>query len=178
MTTDKFGYERIDDSPEFDGIIRESHEYRYQVAGRYTKDTDTVLDSACGTGYGRKFLKGHYVGVDKFKNLEVNCLQEDLETWVPRFEYDVFISIETIEHLYNYTQLVKNAKNSKRIIVISTPIIPTVVRLPNGEPDARHFHVQDFTMDKLKRIFEDEDWKIIHEEIQNNVYGIIVLQKK
>ena len=57
-------YERITSDPYFD-IERISHEYRYKLAGKYTTDKDTVLDVACGTGYGREFLKGRWIGVDR-----------------------------------------------------------------------------------------------------------------
>lgn len=175
MNKDKFGYERIDDSPEFDGPTRESHEYRYKLAGTYTQDDDVVLDSACGTGYGKAFLKGNYIGVDRFSD-KANIVA-DLHYWIPDFNYDVFISFETIEHLVSYQQLVDNAKKSRRIIAVSTPIVPTVIRDRYGNPDIRHYHVNDFTMDQFKNIFVDETWSIVHEEIQGGRYGILILQR-
>jgi ubiquinone/menaquinone biosynthesis C-methylase UbiE len=52
-------YERITSDPEFDNS-RQSHEYRYQIIGKLTEPTDKIVDMACGTGYGRMFLKGKY----------------------------------------------------------------------------------------------------------------------
>lgn len=156
-------YEYIQDLPEFDAV-RESHEYRYKLAGQYTKDTDTVLDAACGTGYGRKFLKGKYVGVDRNGH---GTITTDLQTFEPDFEYDVAVSLETIEHLPDYTQHIKNLKKAKRNIIISVPIIPTVGINP--------FHVHDFTEESIKELFSD--CKLIHEEKQmDNIYIILVYE--
>jgi len=156
-------YEFIDERPEFD-IARVSHEYRYKVAGKYTTDNDIVVDMACGTAYGKKFLKyKRYIGVDKYNNGA--DIVTDLVNWEPDFDYDVAISLETIEHLSDYTQHIENLKRAKRI-VISVPIIPTKHR--------NKFHLQDFTKESIKELFSD--CKLIHEEIQNDIYIILVYE--
>ena len=158
--------ERITTDKEFDGYERNAHEYRYKLAGSYTKDTDTLLDVACGTGYGREFLKGKYNGVDK-DDLCGNIIA-DLNTWKPDFDFDIGISFETIEHVKNYQNVLDILKKAKKYIIYSTPIIPTVGINP--------YHLHDFTYEELKRMFKD--WgKIIHEETQDDVYGIIVVEK-
>jgi len=158
--------ERITKDAEFDGYERNAHEYRYKLAGKYTKDTDTVLDMACGTGYGAEFLKGTYKGVD-IADLSGNIVA-DLTTWKPDFDFDVGVSFETIEHIQDYQNILDNLKKAKKYIVYSTPIIPTVGINP--------WHLHDFTMNELKDMFKD--WgKIIYEEIQDKVYGILVIEK-
>ncbi len=132
------GYERIDDSSRFDGPIRESHVWRYLWANGYIKTDDVVLDCACGTGYARHILNGKYIGVDKLAGSDIVA---DLETWQPDFEFDVFVSIETIEHIHNYQNILDIAKKAKKYAIISTPIIPTKHR--------NEFHVQDFTFTEL-----------------------------
>ncbi len=136
------GYERITDDSQFDSV-RESHEWRYRWASKFVMPEDLVLDCACGTGYGARILGGaHYNGVDRFDN--GTNIVADLETWQPDFPYDVFISIETIEHLTDagVQNLLNMAKNARKYAVISTPIIPTKHR--------NEFHTQDFTLEQVK----------------------------
>ena len=152
-------YERITNDPIFNEA-RQSHEYRYQIIGKLTEPTDKIVDMACGTGYGRMFLKGKYIGVDK-EDLCQNIVA-DLNTWTPDFDYDVAISFETIEHLKDYTQLVKNLKKAKRLIALSTPIVPTKHR--------NEYHLQDFTVEQVEEMFKE--FKLVYKEIQNNLYGV------
>lgn len=134
------------------------HVYRYEWAARFTKDTDTVLDAACGTGYGQRYLKGTYIGADKHPG----HLQVDLETWTPDFAFDVFVGLETLEHLRDYSRYVEAAKHAKRVIVISTPIVPTKWINP--------FHVHDFTAEQVADIFSP--WHLAEYEAQEDIYGL------
>lgn len=148
-------YERID--PDKMRKIIKSHEYRYKLAGNYTEDGDVVLDAACGTGYGKKFLKGEYHGVDKE-------LGQDLVTWKPDFEYDVFVGLETIEHLEDYTNYVDIAKKAKKFIIISTPIV--------WRDNPHHLHF--LPREKILDLFGEPHY----EEIQDDLYGIYVFWGK
>jgi hypothetical protein len=132
----------------------EIHEYRYKVAARFTRDSDVVLDAACGIGYGRRHLKGSWTGADK--EPPAGALAVDLETWEPDFGFDVFVGLETIEHLRDFTAYVAAAKQAKRTIVISTPLIPTTHFNP--------FHLHDFTKESLEALFSD--WRVVHYEAQ------------
>jgi len=162
------GYERIDDNEIFNNV-RESHEYRYKLAGKFVGN-DKVLDVACGTTYGKRFLGGEYIGVDKapFGNIVA-----DLNNWQPDFEFDVGVSFETIEHLENPNNLIEILKKAKKYIIYSSPIVPTKHTNP--------FHLQDFTYEELRGLFSG--WgDIVHEEkqdegIHKNLYGIFVIKK-
>ena len=126
--------------PEHDAEQWRQHQHRYEVVAHFVEDTDVVLDAACGIGYGMDILPGRWVGADKVVFTE-GVLQVDLNTWVPDFEYDVFVGLETIEHLGSLDAYVTAAKRAKRIIAISTPVIPTM-----------HFngwHLHDFTKESL-----------------------------
>ncbi len=161
-------YERIDASAQFDGAIRESHEYRYKLAARYILPTDTVVDAACGTGYAEPILNaGKYFGVDKV-NLGANIIT-DLETWEPNFDFDVFLSIETIEHLHNWQHLLEIGRRAKRLMVVSTPIVPSSA--------SNEFHIQDFTFAQITKELVQGGWKLIHCEEQGGEYGIWVLER-
>lgn len=133
-------------------------------AGEVTRDTDVVLDAACGTGYGQEFLKGRYIGVDKIGPHPV-----DLETWVPGFDFDVFVGIETVEHLHDYSTYVEVAKKAKRATVISTPIVPTVW--------INEFHVHDFTKQEIVDLFTDDTWQLSEYEEQSFTYGLFLFER-
>ncbi len=163
-------FERIDASERFDGRIRESHEYRYKMAARYVRPTDIVVDAACGTGYAKPILKAaRYVGIDKVA-LGADIIA-DLETWEPDFDFDfdVFVSVETIEHLHDWKHLLAMGRRAKRIMVISTPIIPSTA--------SNEFHVQDFTFFQITKELVQDGWKLIYCEEQMEEYGIWVLEK-
>ncbi len=113
--------------------------------------------------YGKEFLKGKYVGIDRNGHGDITA---DLCEWKPDFEYDVAVSLETIEHLPDLTNHIANLKKAKRNIIISVPIIPTVGR--------NKYHLQDFTKESIKELFKD--WKLIHEEIQDEIYIILVYE--
>jgi hypothetical protein len=132
------------------------HRYRYEVAAQFTRDSDVVLDAACGIGYGRDILAGEWIGADKDPPARPDALTVDLCTWEPEFDYDVFVGLETIEHLADYGAYVAAAKRARRTIVISTPIIPTVHFNP--------YHLHDFTTESLESLFSD--WEVIHYEAQ------------
>lgn len=155
-----------DDPPEQWAI----HSYRYRVAARFTRSSDIVLDSACGIGYGRQFLKGRWIGVDKEPGAG---LVVDLCSWAPDFDYDVFVGLETIEHLDDFTAYVTAAQRAKRTIVISTPIIPTKHQNP--------WHVHDFTPESLEALFDG--WSVAHYETQADpilgpdIYGIWAFER-
>jgi hypothetical protein len=148
----------------------EVHRYRYSVAARFVRPGDVVLDAACGIGYGRDALpKGvAWVGVDR--RPPEGGREVDLCTWVADLDYDVFVGLETIEHLDDLTVYVENAKRAKRAIVISTPIIPTV--------HFNEFHRRDFTRESLEALFVDDVWRVAHYETQIDVYGIWTFERR
>jgi hypothetical protein len=144
------------------------HTYRYDVAARFTTADDVVLDAACGTGYGQGILSGQWVGVDAWPGRGIHVA--DLRTWAPDFDYDVFVGLETIEHIDPLAAYLAAAKRAKRAIVISTPIIPTTHFNPH--------HVHDFTRESLEQLFVP--WVVEHYETQADpllgpdIYGIWV----
>ena len=158
-------YERITTSSKYD-LARPSHETRYRIAGGFTQSGDVVLDAGCGTGYGKQFIRGTYFGVDKYKG---DNIVADLETWQPDFSYDVFIGLEIIEHLKDYSNFVNIAKRAKKWIIISTPLIKT--------KKANPFHLHDFTIQKIEKLFIDDNWKRYNILIQEVKYGIFIFKK-
>lgn len=172
-------YERIDDSAQFDGPTRDSHEVRYRIARQFVKDGDVVLDACCGTGYGKKILtqsenKGmiRWIGIDKKPpKYQLGIEHFDFENWdhVYQWEdFDVFVGLECIEHLNDrgVKRFVELAKRAKKYIVISTPIVE------NSNP----FHVQQFTKEDILVGFLD--WELYQYFEQNGMYGIFIFSKE
>jgi len=171
------------------------HKYRYSVAAKYIEPGDVVLDAACGTGFGRTILPAckRYIGIDYWwpdKHLAGTAfkrekgdpirdepdtfIQVDLSAWTHLpVSHSVCVSIETIEHLKDYSNLVAIAKASRRLMIISTPITPT--------SHANPFHVHDFSEESVCEIFEDDDWKLAHFEKQparSCTHGIFVFERR
>jgi hypothetical protein len=140
-----------------DAVQAAIHRYRYMVAAQFATDADTVVDAACGVGYGREYFGGDWIGADKEPPPGALCV--DLCTWDPAFPYDVWVGLETIEHLPMLDRYVEAAKRARRTIVISTPIVPTRHLNP--------WHLWDFTRESLEDLFlDDGEWKVDHYEEQ------------
>jgi len=159
------------------GPARYGHEFRYRLAAGFIERGDTVLDAACGTGYGYQVLRdlgslGDYIGVDRLPKEEVEVpfsrtdlhrtiailvgmgveyLDEDLTTWFPSWDFDVFLGFETIEHLLNYRNYIDIAHQAGKWVILSTPVVPTLHLNPH--------HVHDFASGDLQKLFEDEEWE-------------------
>jgi Methyltransferase domain len=156
-------------SPEVDArdqrLHAESHEsswrghtFRYRLAAGFARPGDTVVDAACGSGYGAEFFEGiEYVGVDNDPGLEPTIVA-NLGEWQPDFDFDVFVGFETLEHLPDYGAYVQAAKQAKRWIVLSTPVVPTTHLNP--------FHHHNFAPGELASIFIDDQWSYYQSVLQ------------
>lgn len=108
----------------FDATVYERHFKRYKFFLQYISSSDSVLDIACGSGYGSQILASkarsvHGVDADP-KTIEYarshyagNNIRFDVspaETFVPANKYDKVISIETIEHLVDPDAFLERVK--------------------------------------------------------------------
>jgi hypothetical protein len=156
------------------------HRYRYEFAAQYTVDEDTVVDAACGCGIGREYFGGRWIGVDKeppvIFEVGAQTLHRNLNTWHPEFAFDVFVGLETIEHLDDLTAYVAAAKCARHLIILSTPIIPT-----------KHFnpwHLHDFTRESIEELFVNDEWEVVDYEPQfdpqmgQDTYGIWAFRRQ
>jgi SAM-dependent methyltransferase len=144
----------------------QGHVYRYELASSFLFPNETVLDVACGIGYGAKPINENvvvrYIGVDKvlpdpeFIGLGKWYAGVDLNEWSPDFTFDVAICIETLEHLANPKNLVAHLTKAKRLIFVSVPTRPTMHMNP--------FHLHDFTVDEIVQLFDGHE--LIHIEDQ------------
>jgi len=120
------------------GLMEAEHVQRYVFAGGYVKGM-SVLDIACGAGYGSsllfeagaadvtgvdiseeaiQFALGHY-GKDRIKFIARNA-----ENFKNGMYYDVIVSFETLEHLEKRQQFLKNLRSMIKdhgVLIISTP---------------------------------------------------------
>jgi trans-aconitate methyltransferase len=131
---------------------------RYRLAAGFTEPGDTVLDAACGVGYGAEVFQRfpvHYIGVDKepISQSVKDCqfIQADLTEWEPDFEFDIGVSFETIEHLSLYEHLLSVLKQAKRWMIVSVPVVPTKHVNP--------FHLHDFQPQELPNLVADDKWE-------------------
>ena len=169
--------ERLEDHVKFN---REGHEFRYRLASGFATKDDTVVDAACGTGYGRQFFDCHeYVGVDRVDRFRptdavtwsFHC--SDLTMWEPMFAFDVAVSFETIEHLTDYHHFVEQLKRARKFIVASVPIVPTVGNNP--------YHFHDFAPGSLAGLIirGDNRWRLYEHILQPSEESeIVVLQRQ
>lgn len=137
------------------------------------KPGDVVLDLACGSGYGSSILSQVPQTVVYGGDIDAGTIEackaewadheriqfETMDATALRFEdnfFDVIVSLETIEHLTAYREMVAEFA---RIIkpggtaVISTPNIK--ISSPGGKI-INPYHTQEFTYDELYDILKQE----------------------
>ena len=124
--------------PEMHGNMELEHIHRYLQACEIAEGK-TVLDIACGEGYGSALLASkakHVTGVDlsieAIEHARTRYVKENLEFKVgnaseiplPDAGFDLVVSFETIEHLAEQVEMIQEIKRVLRpdgILLISTP---------------------------------------------------------
>jgi len=110
------------------------HLERYNFAKLFLKNR-SVLDAACGTGYGVNILRGSAkktYGCDiseetilyaknKYKKVN-NWFVKDLNCQFPQTKFDVVVSFETIEHLKNKKYFLEQVRYHSNRFIFSIPI--------------------------------------------------------
>lgn len=161
--------ERMTDDPRFDGRTRSEHLYRYCKAAQWVRDGDVVVDAACGTGYARRVLPGaRYVGVDRCAEARPDIVA-DLGDWRPDFDYDVWLSFETVEHMGDPARLVENAHRARRFCAFSVPVYPGAGDNP--------YHMRDYTADQLRALVAHPEWGTAYEESQLGRYFLLFQER-
>lgn len=147
------------DAMEEDIIIRRGIE-RYMYVRQFVYGN--VLDAACGVGYGSYLLSKnpdvkHIISVDRnqeailngnenFKNEKIEFIQNELSEI--EGEFDVLVSLETIEHLPNPMILKEIADRCKvKELIISFPTKTTT--------HYNKYHLWDFTKDDIIKMFNN-----------------------
>lgn len=151
------------------------HVVRYLIARGFIGKGDVVVDGACGYGYGSALLAEvakkvysfdhHDIFQPQWKRDNIEFKVVDLEKELEFPSCDVFVSIETIEHLDNPQYFLDRiAKATKRIIVISSPDKPTV--------GLTEWHKTDVMLGYLEKMMEKyhPEWKLLHDIKQGYCY--------
>jgi SAM-dependent methyltransferase len=126
------------------------HMERYELAAALLQPEDVVVDVACGVGYGAALLARqcrHVYGYDNAPEAIAHAVEHygcnKIEFAVLNLDTaalaacDVIVSFETIEHLREPKPFLEKAKSAaNRLIILSTPIVPTRAFNP--------FHLHDF----------------------------------
>lgn len=146
------------------------HWHRYYFITEIVKDK-VVCDIACGEGYGSALLAksaSQVVGVDVDKNtinhaneaygdidnvkfVVANAINTQFEQGV----FDVIVSFETLEHLLEHQQLIREYKRILKedgLLIISTPD----KLVYSGDSDHNEFHVKELSMLEFKNLMKSE----------------------
>lgn len=166
--------------PGIEGFIKSEHLHRYAVALQYIENR-IVLDIACGEGYGSWLLSSNakqVIGVDidvvsikkaqeKYKLKNLHFQHGDVTKL--RFEnntFDIIVCFETIEHVIDYNEALKEIKRVLKkdgILIMSTP---NKVEYSDHRNFKNEFHYHEFYVDEYKQ------W--IQSKFINNIF---LLQK-
>lgn len=166
---------------------------RYEFAKKFIQKEDTLLDIACGTGYGIKMLAEKTIsatGVDisdsaikyarkHYLGEKINFLKADI------FKYeqpaDIVLSFETIEHVGMDIQstVLKLISLSNKILICSVPY-----REKEGN-NKHHLHFQiqenDFSFLKGKYeynfLYQSKNGSINQEKNEDTLSLIILIKK-
>jgi len=141
---------------------------RYLFASQFIKNK-IVLDVACGIGYGSDTMKiaqpsaivvggdGYFNGLTYGKNVykkQIKFFQLDaLHLPFADSTFDVIVSMETIEHLTNLNEFLKEVNRVLKIgglFVCSTPNRLFTERI--GGTGDNPFHLKEFVVEELEKI--------------------------
>ncbi len=166
-----------------DGVHR-SHHFRYYAARGYVEPNDVVVDAACGSGFGVEILSRiarKVVGIERdiealryatvnHKRANNYFIRGNLDQMQTYPTCDVFISLETIEHLRYPESFAGKAKfAAKKYIILSCPVIPT------KHEDSTH--LQDFTEQQIHDLFVDDRWSCV-DSARQGPYLLISFYRK
>lgn len=148
------------------GLIEHDHRERYKLITPYVQNK-TVLDIACGAGYGSFHLatEGNPVSViggdisnnsiryasHRYKNEKLSFEIQNAQDIILKKPVDVLVSFETIEHLPEYTLFLESAKKNlidNGTFIVSTPIS----KLDIDSKPINRFHVQEWGFNAFHNI--------------------------
>lgn len=167
---------------EEDIIIRRGVE-RYMYVRQFVYGR--VLDAACGVGYGSYLLSKNpdvkkIVSIDKsleaissatknFKNEKIEFIQGEFGEI--EGEFDILVSLETIEHLPN-PMILKEMVNRCHIneVIVSFPMKKTT--------HYNKHHLWDFTQEDIMRIFSEFECYKIQQIDDSKIMNLIRVDRK
>ena len=164
-------YERLmPGDPRVSPRTLEEHVARYRFAAQYVA-SKTVLDLACGSGYGSvELLKGgavRVVGVDcspeaidhAVRNFSVESIQyvlgDALNYGLSGGTFDCIVSLETIEHLRDSEIFLRESTCVLRpdgMMILSTP--NKAISSPHSNAPVNPYHVIEFELREFAKLLK------------------------
>jgi len=138
--------------------------YHYELAARYVKKTDNVLDIACGEGYGTRVLSlkarqttgadSDRATISKAKYLHQGDdikfeVQDATRTTCLDNSFDLIASMETIEHIKDvnlYLNEMKRILKDSGLFILSTP------QNSQGRIPMNNNHIREYSLLEIKKI--------------------------
>jgi SAM-dependent methyltransferase len=142
----------------------DAHLVRYALAAEWIRSGDSVLDCACGLGYGTALLAAasqgcRFIGVDIDHELiayaqdnfagypiEYHAVSALQLHFLPARSVDMVVTFETIEHLSEYERFFNEIA---RVLKPDGRVIGSVPNLwvheTGRDPNPHHFHAFDYT---------------------------------
>jgi len=160
------------------------HIARYQIAKEFASKKK-VLDIACGEGYGSFLLKNwgakSVVGVDisqeSINNASKNFSSEDItficssaEEIAIEEKFDLIVSLETIEHIPDQIQYLRNLKSllsEHGVLIISCPNDHWYYK----ENESNEFHLRKYTLVEFVKESESILGKAKAWYLGGNIFG-------
>ncbi len=177
------------------------YEYAASIINKFSSQQKvTILDAACGFGYGSKVLQdktlANVIGVDldsnavkyltkKNKNKKIKFMSANIISLpFANDSVDYIVCFETIEHLKKIDGI-KAIEEFRRvlkkggIIIISSPNSNLTKLIQGIFPDYNNlFHLYEYEPKKLKKILEKNNFIIIEKRGQYLFFPIIYLFAK
>lgn len=161
---------------------RLDHQERYKFAAKIAKGT--VLDAACGCGYGSHYLMNSglsVTGVDidegaidwALKNFPgpdyriANIETDDLP------ECNTVVSFETIEHLRRPQEFLRRIRGNADLLICSTPNEERYKFRPENFVNDEYPHFRHYTPEEFDLLLEGCGWTVVERCCQvSKVSGI------
>jgi 2-polyprenyl-3-methyl-5-hydroxy-6-metoxy-1,4-benzoquinol methylase len=170
-----------------DQLIYSEHLVRYQLAAQMAAGK-SVLDIACGSGYGSAILASvasEVIGADidaetvkadqaYYKQANLRFTLADAENLPAEWngKFDLIVSFETIEHLANCEEYFKNLKQSLKpggILLVSTPNIKVF-----GQTNP--FHLHEYAPEELEKALKGRFNQVVMLKQRNALASYIEIE--
>lgn len=154
---------------------------RYEWAAEVLKGAQRVADACCGPGYGMPILKRTCADVTGFDrdstNIEIATdraygdVKQVPDVQAESFDgYDALCTLETMEHLPDPVEWLKNVSPTVTRLALSCPCIPTKHR--------NKYHLHDFSYAEVLRILQALGWTVKSHRHQDHGSVILVYAER
>lgn len=145
------------------------HLVRYKFVSGFLKPTDIILDGACGTGYGTRYLSDFCqeiigIDIDDATIARANELYggenrtfKKMNVLEATGKYDIIVCYETVEHVsqeegHRLIQRYKECLKPGGILFVSTPKKLPIEELSSNRIESHEF---EYTYEDFKGLLED-----------------------